>query len=332
MGLMYSELPRVLDTGSARRLGITPAQVRTELRRGRWYSLARGIVLTRPDQPTRADWALVGLCLAGGRSAISGWDALRYYGLGNVVPPVPHVLVIADRGGGRTVGGVRVRRAWGPIDARRAPASHPQLAHELVAAPARAIADTSPMYRTPDPIRAVVTSAVQRGLCTPDALRGVIADTARRGSGHLRRAVVEVLDGARSVAEAAALADLCTAAVPPFELNTALVDPSGRVVAVADFLWRRLRAVLEIDSREFHFSERDWKRTSTRHNRLTAAGFSLLHFSPSQVSAGTGWLDQVVTWLRRRAVELGIDYDPAPEVIRAAQPLMILEKPSIFDN
>ena len=77
--------------------------------------------------------------------------------------------------------------------------------------------------------------------------------------------------GARSVAEAEAAELLRIGGVPTFELNVPIVH-AGRVIAVADVLWRKLRAVLEIDSREYHLSEAQRKATMARHNKLTNVG------------------------------------------------------------
>lgn len=81
----------------------------------------------------------------------------------------------------------------------------------------------------------------------------------------------------------------------------------SRVIAVADVLWRDLRAVLEIDSREFHLSEAEWKATMQRHNRLTSAGLALTHYPPS-ATGDPAWPDEVARWLHHRARELGVRY------------------------
>ena len=124
------------------------------------------------------------------------------------------------------------------------------------------------------------------------------------------------MDGAHSEAEAVALSKLRVANVPPFELNVPNLDERGQVVAVADFLWRELRAILEVDSREFHFSEADWHQTSMRHNRLTAAGLAVQHYPPQRFQSGDSWLIEVISWLRCRARELGITYRVDPRAVR----------------
>ena len=95
-----------------------------------------------------------------------------------------------------------------------------------------------------------------------------------------------------------------------------------------------LRAALEVDSREYHFSEAEWKATLDRHNRLTRFGLAVTHYPPSVVSArARGWLAEVEGWLGARAVELGMPVvtrakivapppgaQPAPLVVRRRPP------------
>ncbi len=97
------------------------------------------------------------------------------------------------------------------------------------------------------------------------------------------------------------------AQAPAFELNVPIVDGSGHIIAVADVLWRGLRAILEIDSREYHLGEADWKRTRRRHNMLTRLGFALTHIAPSEATGRNAlWLDELHSWLGHRARELGV--------------------------
>jgi hypothetical protein len=155
-------------------------------------------------------------------------------------------------------------------------------------------------------VRALITSAIQRELCSVEDLNRQLQRAARRNSAAARCALADVVAGARSVAEAEAAQRLRDAELPPFELNVPIIR-GGRTIAVADMLWRDLRAVLEIDSREFHFSEADWKATSARHNRLTSAGLALTHYAPSATEA-PDWVDEVARWLGHRAHELRLPY------------------------
>ena len=301
------EVPRILVPEACRRIGISRSRVRTELGRGTWRRLCRGVVLTRPDEPTRSDWALVGLLLAGETSALSGWDAVRLYGLGPKAAPAQPVLVLTDRGRSRHVGGVLVRRTDRPYGSSRRSVHDPLLPLERVVLPARAVADAALSYRTVGPVRAMTTAAVQRRLCTVGELREELRTAPRQHSALFRRGVMDAAGGAHSIAEAEAADFLRRADVPPFEMNVAVVDAGGTVLFVVDFLWRALRAALEVDSREFHAGYDEWQDTLARHNRLTAAGLAVTHYPPKIIrSRGPSWAAEVREWLACRATDLGL--------------------------
>ena len=262
------ELPRVLGPDLLQRFAVSRRHARTELRRGTWRRLAAGIVLTRPDEPTRSDWADAGILLAGRGSAVSGWDADRARGIGDRAPPSQHVLVLSPTAMNRVVGGVRIRRTARRFERHVQPLGAP-LELTPLASVARAVADAALEYRELGPIRAMLGSAVQRKHCSVPDLIAEYEDGPRNRSKLLRIALANLRDGARSAAEAVGSRRLARGAVPPFELNVPIVDQFGKLLWVVDILWRELRAALEIDSREFHFCEADWQATLRRHNALT---------------------------------------------------------------
>ncbi|HEY7049207.1 MAG TPA: hypothetical protein VH373_18455 [Jatrophihabitantaceae bacterium] len=318
-----ADLPRVLTTGIAAELGISRSAVRHAIIRDGWQRLAPGVVLTVRGEPSRADWALVGLAAAGPGGALSGWDVVRRVDrrLAPSRPPADEVLVLAREGRCRRIGQAWVRVTARPYATVRTSVLDPELRDVALVRPARAIADAALGYRWLSPVRAMVTGAIQQQVCTPDELLAELASCPRNGSGFLRQALEDVADGARSVAETHVLDYLRQADVPPFELNVPLVDGAGQVIAIADVLWRELRAVLEIDSREFHFDEPAWRATMQRHNRLTRHGLAVTHYPPSAVQPG--WTGEVTSWLRARAVELGVTYHGRPCVLPAGPPLLV---------
>ncbi|MGH8963152.1 MAG: hypothetical protein ACRDWT_18505 [Jatrophihabitantaceae bacterium] len=311
------ELPRILVPLVARRLGLTRAQVRTEIARENWQRMARGVVLTRPDPPTRLDWAETGLALGGPRSALSGWDALRLVGIGDARPPDPQVLVLTESGRSRSMGGVRIRRTDRPFAAHTTSVNHPLLPYSRVVPMARAVVDTAALYEDLRSVRAVVTSSVQKGRCSLHQLVAELGPGRTPGSRLLRQVLGEIADGARSVAEAEAAACLQRADVPAFELNVPIVDRSGTVIFVVDVLWRELRATLEVDSRECHRSDAQWQATLDRHNQLTTFGLSVTHYPPTTIRRrGRPWVGQVEHWLRTRAAEIGVPWLRGTGVVR----------------
>jgi very-short-patch-repair endonuclease len=314
-------VPRVLTAGGARVLGFSYSNVRTELGHERWQVLMPGIYLTRPDPPDRADWIRAGLSIAGPEGVLSGWDAVRAHWLGDGTPPVDEVLILCRTGGFRTVGQVRIRPSMRPLGS----------AHQVVpgagwinvANCARAVADTSLVYRRLPPVRALVTGAVQAQRCSLADLEQELADGPQQGSAHLRRAIADVRAGAASISEAE-LADLMRAAgLPEFEQNVPIVNEAGRHIATADVLWRGLRAVLEVDSKRHHFLEADWARTMRRHNRLMRCGLAIAHYPPAEFRGDPHRVTaEIDLWLRARATELGLAYPPS-SVTTCGGPLTI---------
>ncbi len=274
------------------------------MRHGRWQTLAAGVLLTRCDEPTREDWADVGVHLGGAGAAVTGWDALRAKGFTLRTPP-PLVVVLSPSAMNRTVGGVRIRRTARPFDRSWAPLDAPYELTPVVRVP-RALADHA-LDVDRNATLTVVSRALQLGLCTIDDLYAEYRTGPRNRSAGLRHSLASVMDGARSVAEATAARRLAAGPIPSFELNVPVVDASGRTCYVLDQCWRELRAAIEIDSREHHSSDAKWQRTLVRHNAITRAGLAVLHYPPALVTRrGSTYVEEVREWLTARADELGV--------------------------
>lgn len=299
-------LPRIVTAAGAARLGYSEARVRTELRRERWRVLASGVFLTRPDHPTRADWAHVGMILGGRDAALSGWDAARLLGLGTTWPPDQRVLVLAPHGHrNRVVGGLHLRPSARRLSTSVIAESDELLAGVRIASTARAVADTALLYEKLPHVRAMVTTAIQRNLCTAEELAVELSGGPRQRSALLRRAISDLFADVHSVAEAEAVELLRNIGITGFQANAAIIGTTGQVLYCADLLWPELRAIVEIDSREFHFTEAEWKQTMERHNALTDLGYAVKHYPPSVIrSRGVGWAWEVARWLDSRAATL----------------------------
>jgi very-short-patch-repair endonuclease len=116
----------------------------------------------------------------------------------------------------------------------------------------------------------------------------------------LRQALVEMSAGAASAPEARAARILRRAGVAAFEQNAVILLPGGGHY-VADFLWRALRAILEIDSVEYHFDPVAWRRTMDRHLVLTTLGHSVIHRPPSALRDEHRFAADITAWLASRA-------------------------------
>lgn len=224
------EFPRLLTAAWCEEHGVTESVIRHGTARFGWRRLAPGVVLTSGRAPTRLDLAVAGTAVAGPSSALSGWDAVRLYGVGHPSPPNSTVLVLATGGRHRRFNEIWIRPTRRPYDLRLVYLDELDDQPLPCVEPARAIADTALLLGAAKPVRALVTSAIQRGLCTPEDLLRELDACPRNGSGFFRQSLEDVLNNARSIAEAEAADLLVAEGVPGFEMNVPLVDDRGQVI------------------------------------------------------------------------------------------------------
>ena len=290
------QLPRVLPRAEALARGFSRRAIDHRLATGRWRRLLPGVYLT-VDTLTERDRDRGALAYVGRGAVLSGAAALRVAGFERVRRP-QQVLVLAPPDN-RTQSQAWVRVRNSHRDVR--PNAWPGPPHADIA---RAAADHALGLPRLDDVRALVAMIVRDGRCTLGELATELEAGPRRGSGHLRRAIADVSGGAASAPEARSAALLRKdRRIPPFELNVPIRLPGGRHY-VADALWRQLRAVLEVDSAEYHLDAADWRRTMDRHLALTAAGYSVVHRPPSALREPARFCDDVAVWLATRAREL----------------------------
>lgn len=285
-------LPRVLTRDDALRLGFTRSAIEHRLSTRRWRTVLPHTYLTR-DTMLWADRLDAAVAYVGEGAMLSAAAALCGLGL-RAVPRPSEVLVLAPRAATATNRSyVRIRRTARLPEAAATPG--PRRAH-----PARAVADLSLELPRLDDVRTVVAQSVRRRLCTIDQIAAELAAGPRRGSAHLRRAIAEVSEGAWSAPEARAARLLRAAGLGPFEQNARIGLPDGRFL-IADFLWRDLKAILEIDSVEHHFDPADWRATMDRHLLLETLGYAVVHRTPAAVfSAPDRFVRDIGTWLAAR--------------------------------
>lgn len=288
-------LPRVLSRAVALDLGVGREAVRYRVRTGIWARLAPGIYLTAPPA-LAADRCLAAALHGGSGAMVSGPAALLHYGVLRREPARELVLVRIGCGA----------RSGGRIQVRPTPILPPAAFSELRLAPAaRAVSDYAHQLTRQADVTALVTSAVQRRLCTIDDMVAELARGAQRGSKLLRIALEDAGHGAHSLPEAEAGTLLRRAGIQGFVHNARIQVDDG--VLYGDFVWAGLRAVLEIDSLEHHFQPADQDATLARDHRLQMAGWTVLHVKPSQVRDAGRFVDLVRRWLDAVAGRLDRD-------------------------
>lgn len=290
------ELPRVLTRTDAARLGYSANAIEQRLRTGQWRRVLPRTFLTS-DTFTWPDRCRAALAFAGPGALLSGAAALADTGLTAVRRPATLLVLVPPDRWVRSTAWVRIRRT----DRLPQRALRPGPACAPVA---RAVADLALERRRLDDVRALVAEVVRREHCTVDELVAELASGRRNGSGHLRQAIEEIAGGAWSAPEARAARLLRAARVPPFEQNVRIDLPNGKWFYV-DFLWKALRAVLEIDSDEHHSLPADADATDEKDIMLETLGFSVVHRRPYVINhQAATFTAGIAAWLAARAAEL----------------------------
>lgn len=284
--------PRILTWTQARRLGYSESAIRHLTATRRWQHALPRVYLTS-DTLTFDDRLRAAIAFAGEGALLSGAAALCDLGLRSVSQPASILVLVPGNRAPRSVGWVRIRPSDRPM-ARALLPGHPRVSG------ARATADLALERRRQEDVRALVAEAVRRDVCTIADLAAELRAGPRRGSAFLRQAVDEVGAGAWSAPEARAATLLRRARVPAFEQNIRIDLPNGRWVIV-DFLWRELRAVLEIDSDTHHALTGDAQTTADKHLALETSGFSVVHRTPTYViRQPRAFVSGIDAWLAAR--------------------------------
>jgi very-short-patch-repair endonuclease len=267
---------QVISRTEALCCGMSVEQVQWRIRPGGpWQRLLPGVYLAATGTPTRVQTEIVALRYAGPGSALTGTASLRRHGVR--VPETKALTVLIP--GGRVRENRSFVRVWPTV---RMPEFVMADGAVRFTQAARAVADASRELGSLREVRAVTADAVQRRACRLDQLIEELAHAPMRQSAWLRRALAEVADGVRSVAEGD-LRDLIIRARLPQPLFNPRLYLGRTFLAKPDAWWPAAAVAVEVDSREWHLLPGDWAQTLARHARMTACGILVLHFTPTQV-------------------------------------------------
>jgi hypothetical protein len=261
--------------GQAMACGLTEAALKYRLRPGGpWQKIIPGVYLAAGGI-TAKQREMAALLHAGPRSVLTGSAAVRRYGLRPPSSTTVDVLVPVEVRR-QSTSFVRVQRS------ARMPSQIRTTGQIRFAAPGRAVADAARALTTLRDVRALVSDAVQKRVCSIKVLRTELDEGPVVGSGLLRRALADVTKGIRSVTEGDLKLILKRARVPTPMFNARLFD-GDTLISVVDCWWPDAGVAGEVDSREYHYRADDWQRTIRRHDRLVAHGFLVLHFTPQRM-------------------------------------------------
>lgn len=302
LGRLLQAQYEVIARQQALRCGMPPNTLdRYTAQGGRWQRLLPGVYLAVTGTPTQDQREVAALLYAGARSLITGPAAVRRHHLRCPGPDVVDVLIpwSVKR---QSVAFVRVHRT------RRMPDRVFVTGEIRFAKPPRAVADAARFLTRFDDVRAVVCEAVQRRSCTVSELAAELEGGPMAGSALLRRAVAEIGDGVRSVAEADFRRLILRSGLPAPMFNAQLFDVHGTFIATVDAWWHSAGVAAEVDSRAYHLAAADQDRTTERHDTLIAHGIFPLHFPPRRIRTDP---DGVVSDLRS-AIEKGLHRPALP--------------------
>jgi Protein of unknown function (DUF559) len=162
-----------------------------------------------------------------------------------------------------------------------------------VTSPQRTVAD---LLRRLDRFGAVsvADSALNKGLIDPaDDIVGLLQR--RRGAGRARERLLLVDGRAASPLETRVRLICADGGVPPDDLQHTVVDRSGRLLGIADMVWKTQRVIAEADGAAPHGEPRALFRDRRRQNDLVNEGWTVLRFT----WADTYRPDYIVAAVRR---------------------------------
>lgn len=247
-----------------------------------WQRLLPGVLLLGSGRPTRRQLVDGALLYGGPQALVTGLEACRRQGLrGSGIAANGIRLLIPDSCKVSSVGSVTVERTT------RMP--RPVVVDGVAMAPlVRAVLDECRRFNARDPVRALLTEAVQRGRLNPEVLIRELEAGSDRGSALPREVLRDVLRGARSVAEVDAMAVWRRTGLPEPLWNHEVRDDSGRYIGTPDGYFKKVRLAWEVDSYEFHFAREQYAGTLERNSRYAAEGILVLQTLPGRLRSEPG--------------------------------------------
>lgn len=243
---------------------------------GPWRRILPSVYLTVTGEPTRPQLELAALLYAGPESMITGPHAVEVQGVSCDVHDILYVLVPENCRQSSTRF-VRLQRTT------RMPTDRVMAGPIGYAPLARAIGDTARDMERFGDVQTLVCRSIQRGRCSPEELAKELAEGPVRGSRLLREAIDQVKAGIWSAPEGdlKRLIDRSDLEKPVY--NPMLYTMDGTFIGCPDAWWERAGVAAEVDSYEYHFEAKGYADTADKHNRMTLAGITVLHFLPSKI-------------------------------------------------
>lgn len=243
---------------------------------GPWQRPLPGIILLTNTPPTRRQLVEAALLYGGQDAQVTGLEACRRHGLTNLPSHFGiHLLVPADR---------RLHSAEYVTVERTTRLPKPVIRDQVPLAPlVRSVLDAARRLKLHDPVRALITEAVQQGRVHPRWFVRELETGSPRGTAVPREVLKDITAGARSVAEIDAMRVWEKTGLPEPEWNVPLTGPDGDYIGIPDAWFADVGLAWEIDSYEFHFQREGYANTLSRNARYAAAGIVVLQTLPTRM-------------------------------------------------
>lgn len=257
-------------------IGVPSSTLRYRIRQGGpWRRVLPRVYAVSPGPLSDDQRELAALLYVGPPALLTGTAALRHHGISaarSLLVGEIHVLVPNHRKRASTHF-VHVQRAlyW------------PDTGANGFAPVTRAAIDTCRALDRRQDVEAVLSEVVRDRHASIDDLETELGRAQRRRSALAREALRELRAGPVSVPELELARRWRRSGLPPALFNVDLHLPTGEFVGRPDAYVAESGVVVEVESRGFHYSPRDWDRTMRRHARMTATGLAVLHVTPTRV-------------------------------------------------
>lgn len=297
---LAAEQDGVVSAAQCLAAGMRWREITQRCRIGAWQGVFRGVYYVERERPISARARIRAGLLTAGPAAIAVLTSAAHLHDLPFVPDDPAVQVSVPGALSRVdQPGLLVRQLaiaeadCGTVDGMR------------VTSPVRTAADLVLRLRRSDAV-AMLDGALRLGkLSTDDLLLVAALIRGRRGARKARSCLAEADGRSGSPLETRVRLICVDGGVAPEELQYAVMDELGYVLAVGDLAWPSRRVIVEADGASVHGTPQALYHDRRRQNELMARGWTVLRFTWSDLSR-PGY---IVSAIRRALASAGSNVD-----------------------
>lgn len=293
----------VIRTSVLKAMGVGAKTIVDRTSGGPWQRILPGLVLLHNGQPSQQQRNTAASMYGGDGSMLSGRSGLALHGFGTAKTSADVLVLIPPERHRKDVSFVVTERT------ERMPESTTKMG--LPVAPLdRSLLDASRRVRDRRACVALFAEVVQRGAVDVQSLLVELNEGCGRGSAVPRRALLELLGGAHSVAEVDAEKLFERSGLPPSVANVDLYTESGEFIMTTDRWFDDVACACETDSYLHHASPADYEKTIKRRANAEGHGVVVTSHTPKMIAEEPERVAADVLTAYRRAQER-----PRPNIV-----------------